>query len=85
MKLLACTNCGSKEFSIEGGYQVCIYCKSKYAMQKDDLPIKDTVINLDDDVSRLLQKCKAEPKNASKYALLILEIDPFNAEAKKYL
>ena len=42
-------------------------------------------IALDDDLVRLLAKCKADPKNARKYANLILDIDPDNEEALNYL
>ena len=42
-------------------------------------------ISLDSDIERLLKKCKEDPKNARKYANLILDIDPDNTEAYKYL
>ena len=42
-------------------------------------------IALDDDVERLLKKCRTDPKNARRYANLILDIDPDNAEVYKYL
>ena len=42
-------------------------------------------IALDDDVARLLEKCRTDPRNARKYANLVLDIDPHNREALKYL
>jgi DNA-directed RNA polymerase subunit RPC12/RpoP len=42
-------------------------------------------IALDNDVTRLLEKCRTEPWNARKYANLVLDIDPHNREALKYL
>ena len=43
-----------------------------------------STIALDDDVKRLLEKCKTDPKNARRYANLILDIDPDNEEALNY-
>ena len=40
---------------------------------------------MDDDVERLLQKCRTDRRNARKYANLVLDIDPTNQEALKYL
>ena len=42
-------------------------------------------IGLDDDVAELLRKCRENPARARKYANLILDIDPDNPEALKYL
>ena len=42
-------------------------------------------IALDDDIARLLKKCQTDPSNAQKYANLVLDIDPDNEEALKYL
>ena len=48
-------------------------------------PAASSQIDLDDDISRLLQKCRTDRRNARKYANLILDIDPDNEEAQKYL
>ena len=53
-----------------------------------DKNLNDSVmsgISLDDDISRLLSKCKEDPLNAKKYANLVLDIDPHNVEALKYV
>ena len=53
-----------------------------------DQQLNDSVmsgISLDDDISRLLSKCKEDPVNAKKYANLVLDIDPHNVEALKYV
>ena len=47
--------------------------------------IRDRSIGLDDDVAELLRKCRENPARARKYANLILDIDPDNPEALKYL
>ena len=39
----------------------------------------------EDDVAELLRKCRENPARARKYANLILDIDPDNPEALKYL
>lgn len=85
MRLVECTRCGSKELSEEGGYVVCAYCQSRFVLQADDLPHRDTVIGLLSDIQALLQKCLDDPANRRRYASLILDIDPTNHEAMKYL
>lgn len=85
MKLVECTRCGSKELFVEGGYVVCAYCQSRFSPQAGDLPSRETVIGLDSDIQVLLQKCKDDPANRRRYASLILDIDPTNSEAGKYL
>jgi hypothetical protein len=52
-------------------------------MSEDMLP-KNSNIAINNDVQMLLQKCRADPANASRYASLILDIDPGNVEAKNY-
>lgn len=49
------------------------------------MPKTETVIALEDDIQRLLEKCKQEPWKARRYANLILDIDPGNKEAIQYL
>jgi hypothetical protein len=85
MRLVVCTRCGSRELLEEGGYVVCVYCQSRFAPQADDLPRKETFIGLHSDIQVLLQKCKDDPANRRRYASLILDIDPSNEEATKYL
>jgi len=79
MKPVVCENCGAGEFEEKGGYKVCAYCGFRYKAENR------SAIALDDDVARLLQKCREDPKNARRYANLILDIDPCNAEAINYL
>jgi hypothetical protein len=85
MKLLTCTKCGGSDFLEQNGFRICRYCRSKYAILSDESAPSDSNIALDDDVKMLLQKCRNDPANAHKYASLVLDIDPFNAEAKKIL
>ena len=82
MKALICTNCGASSWRSEKGLKICTFCGTTY--QAENLP-KQSDIVLDDDIQRLLEKCKAEPQNARKYANLILDIDPTNTEALRYL
>jgi len=84
LKNLVCKNCGSNELLRKNGYMVCVYCDTKHVMSSDEVP-KYSTIALDDDVARLLSKCKEEPWNAKKYANLVLDIDPDNEEALMYL
>ena len=85
MKILKCSNCGGEEFFKEGGYRVCAYCRSKFVFTEEDLPFKKSEISLNKDIERLLLKCRREPGKARRYANLILDIDPGNKEARKYL
>ncbi len=53
-----------------------------------DPKLNDSVLSgiaLENDISRLLSKCKEDPVNAKKYANLVLDIDPHNVEALKYV
>ena len=85
MKALICEHCGGDEFIEKEGYYICRYCKSTFVPSKDMKPEKTATIALNDDVARLLQKCKTDPVRAQKYAELILEMDPSNKEAIEIL
>ena len=98
MKAIICTSCGASRWKEEGDYRICLHCGTKYEKNNDDKQRSvfsavhtqaakqiNSVIALNDDVERLLQKCRNEPKNARKYANLILDIDPTNKDALKYL
>ncbi|MBR3335316.1 MAG: hypothetical protein IKG23_13590 [Clostridia bacterium] len=98
MKALICTSCGASRWKEEGEYRICLHCGTKYEKNNGARPHSafasvqaqvtkqfDSVIALNEDVERLLQKCRNEPKNAKKYANLVLDIDPTNQEAQDYL
>ena len=85
MKKLVCANCGANLFTDQGGVKVCQFCDSQHKPEKTDKPKKQSTISLQSDIDRLLQKCKSDPARASRYAGLVLDIDPTNKEAKKYL
>lgn len=63
----------------------CKYCGSCFKITQDDLSNRRSDISLGNDVNELLMKCKTDPRNARKYANLILDIDPYNEEALKYI
>ncbi len=85
MKLIYCARCGSSDFDRDGGYMVCKYCNARYAIEQGDLGVKQSTISVNSDVQALLNKCRMDPRNAKKYANLILDIDPNNREALRYL
>lgn len=85
VKLIKCAKCGGSDFVEQEGYSVCLYCRSKYDIYTDAKHSQNSYIAIDDDIEILLKKCRASPANAKKYANLILDIDPNNAEAKMYL
>lgn len=84
MEATVCKKCGSNEFAESDGVRICIYCRTSYAIPKES-KAKASDIALKEDVQNLLMKCKFDPANARRYALLALEIDPNNIEAKRYL
>ena len=79
MQNYRCENCGSTELVVKNGYKVCPYCETRYAA------ISTTTISLKSDIEMLLEKCKNEPRNARRYANRVLDIDPDNKEALRYL
>ena len=85
MKIITCEKCGANDLIEQNGYMICRYCSSKYVLQKNDILAKSSNIALSDDIKMLLEKCKKDPINARRYASLVLDIDPPNKEALKYL
>ena len=85
MKQTFCSNCGANAFIIKDGYKVCKYCNTRYEMEKEDLPKRRSIVSIQSDIDILLQKCKDDPAHAKRYAGRILDIDPTNREALKYL
>lgn len=85
MEAIKCGSCGASEWIEKDGLRKCAYCGTVYHLDENEKGSKQSNIALNDDVQRLLEKCKNEPRNAKKYANLILDIDPSNSEAKKYL
>lgn len=85
MKEIVCKSCGSPELYKENGYLVCKYCGTRYLITAENKPEKESNIDLNADVEKLLRCCKEDPSRARKCAARILEIDPANIEAKKIL
>lgn len=85
MKQLVCERCGGNDFVEQNGFRTCKYCKTKFVIQPEDTPQKGSKIALNDDIKALLKKCIDDPANAYRYASLVLDMDPSNTEAKKYL
>lgn len=85
MDLVACTRCGSRELVDEGSNIVCPYCQSRFMPRGADVPRPGAGVGIHQDVQALLRKCRDEPANARRYANLILDIDPTNRDAARYL
>ena len=85
MLQFTCENCGAHEFFEKDGYRICQYCNSKFLLSSVDVSLKGSIITLNDDVEMLLKKCRDNPQQAHRFANLILDIDPSNTEALKYL
>lgn len=100
MENLICENCGANALVRKNEYLVCPYCDSRFAITREErrsglfggsshVTLTHSGVNsaiaLDDDVARLLEKCRTDPKRAKKYANLILDIDPDHEEAQRIL
>lgn len=85
MKVIDCKACGSKELVEESGVVVCVYCQTRYVPGPQDAPQVDSEISVGSDVQALLQRCRDDPANSRRYASLVLDIDPTNAEARQFL
>ncbi len=85
MKSVTCKNCGANGLQEKNGFLICEYCLSKFAIEATDMPRQTMGRSLNSDIERLLEKCRKDPRNARKYANLILDIDPTNKEARRYL
>lgn len=53
--------------------------------QGGGIAVNEGTTSLQGDIATLLEKCRNEPWNAKRCANLVLEMDPFNAEARKYI
>ena len=85
MKQNLCKNCGAHNFFEENGYLICEYCGSKFHVSSDNAPSPVSRISLNEDIKMLLKKCQDDPLQAHRYASLVLDIDPSNKEAIKYI
>lgn len=85
MREVVCAGCGSKELVEDAGYAVCVYCRTRHVPEPKDAPQTTTVIALANDVAALLQRCRDDPANRRRYANLVLDLDPTNREAQRYL
>ena len=85
MKQIFCESCGSNDFIEQNGYRICQYCNAKYLVHHEEFPQKGSNIALTEDIRMLLIKCKEDPANARRYANLVLDMDPSNEKAAKYL
>ncbi len=85
MKVLTCEKCGANDLYEENGYQICRYCGTKHLITKEDKPARQSSIELNEDVKRLLKRWDEDPSKANKYAQMILEIDPNNQRALKQI
>jgi len=85
MKSQNCERCGGGEFVDRDGYRICQYCNTKYLVTPDDATQKVSSIALDNDIKMLLKKCQDDPANVRRYASLVLDMDPGNVDAVKFL
>ena len=84
MKLIKCKTCGSGDLVQDGDFVVCSFCQSRYVPQAEDIPTSETHIDLANDIQILLDKCRSDPNNRTRYINLIMDLDPHNNEVKKF-
>ncbi|MEY8562123.1 hypothetical protein AALA21_03580 [Eggerthellaceae bacterium 3-80] len=84
MNEMTCKKCGSNDFIEAEDYKVCMFCRTRYLIKKE-IKSPTSTISVHDDIKMLLEKCKRDPANARRYANLILDINPSNAEARAIL
>ncbi|MBE6013866.1 MAG: hypothetical protein E7241_00665 [Lachnospiraceae bacterium] len=89
---LKCKCCGALNIENRNGMLYCPYCDSSFLPDENEQkalkgskPQQESKIGVKSDVEILLEKCRKEPGKARVYANLVLDIDPTNKEAKKYL
>lgn len=80
MNTRVCGACGATELVRENGGFKCAYCATVHVLEGSC-----AIIALDDDIEALLQKCRESPSRARRYANLVLDIDPDNEEALRYI
>ena len=85
MENFICNNCGSNKLNQVNGYWMCEYCHSKFIIDKQHNVTSQTKISLNEDIERLFELIIKDPGNTIRYANLILDIDPTNIKASKYL
>ena len=91
MKNIQCNKCKSVDFERINGVMKCIYCRTIYVADANAVTklfndnVANSVIEIDEDILRLLERIEKEPWNARKFANMILDIDPTNEEALRLL
>lgn len=85
LKAIVCEKCGSNNWAEIPGFRKCKFCGTIYQLTAEDQAAKESNIDIRSDVRELLKKCETDPMNAKKYANLVLDIDPTNGDAMKYL
>ena len=61
MKSMNCDKRGASDWEEQNGYRVCRFCGTRYQPAPDDAGKKDSVISVNSDIARLLEKCRQEP------------------------
>ena len=89
---LKCQKCGAMNLEKRNGLLFCPYCGSSFLPDDQEQKAfqasanqRSSNIDLKSDVEELLEKCRKNPSKAQRYANLVLDIDPTNKEALKYL
>ena len=82
---IVCERCGGNEFKQERGKKICLFCGTSFVLTPEESPQRNSNISISNDIQLLLMKCREDPKNAYRYASLVLDIDPGNNEAIKFL
>jgi hypothetical protein len=85
VKIIRCTKCGGNELIDETKHVICAYCRAIFVRDEGLANKKKSTISVSSDVANLLKRCREEPDNRKRLAGLVLDIDPTNEEARRYL
>lgn len=85
MRIVKCERCGSVDFVEDGTHRICVFCRTRYALEEQSTASLGSFVSISDDIAKLLRRCADDPSNARRYANRILDIDPTNKEALSIL
>jgi hypothetical protein len=85
VKEVVCTQCGSNSLTDMNGLWQCDFCRTTFKSNREEFLEAKTRVSVGDDIKRLLEMCESDPANRVRYAHLVLDIDPSNQKAIRYL
>lgn len=85
MNAIECTSCGSNQLQADGTLWFCPWCRTSFTRTENAVQQPPSIVDVHGDIDALLRKCETDPENRSRYASLVLDLDPGNPTARAYL